>query len=279
MHGLLEAARFEELITSNPASRLPRGTLPPNKKVTETPPYIRNEAESLVSDVRIPFDRRVLYALAALTGQRIGEVIGRRWRDYDPSVEPLGVLFVHSQYDDQPLKTGNPRQVPVHPVLAKILAEWKLDGFAKYYGHHPLPDDFIVPNKEGGCRTYNQVDKAMRRDCDRIGVPLKGTHACRRFFITYARADGAREDVIERVTHNAKGTMVDQYTYFGWEVLCEAVLCLRFDVSRGEVIPLRKASSGGEQGAIYVESYDALLKTPIISSGGGGNRTLEEKRV
>jgi hypothetical protein len=65
----------------------------------------------------------------------------------------------------------------------------------------------------------------------------------------------------------------NQYTYFGWEVLCEAVLCLRFDVSRGEVIPLRKASSGGEQGAIYVESYDALLKTPIISSGGGGNRT------
>lgn len=76
------------------------------------------------------------------------------------------------------------------------------------------------------------------------------------------------------VTHNAKGTMVDQYTYFGWEVLCEAVLCLRFDVTRGEIIPLRKASSGEEQASFYDESYDAYPKTPMISNGGGGNRIL-----
>ena len=36
-----------------------------------------------MTDPRIPADRRILHTLQALTGMRIGEACGRRWRDYD----------------------------------------------------------------------------------------------------------------------------------------------------------------------------------------------------
>jgi hypothetical protein len=33
--------------------------------------------------------------------------------------------------------------------------------------------------------------------------------------------------VVERITHNAAGTIVDHYTHRDWELLCEAVLKIK----------------------------------------------------
>ncbi|UCF47194.1 MAG: hypothetical protein JSU89_08420 [Myxococcales bacterium] len=71
------------------------------------------------------------HSLAGLVGLRSGEVAGLRWKDYDRAAPVLGSLFVHCQYDDRRLKTapgddGKERMVPVHPVLAAMLAQWKL---------------------------------------------------------------------------------------------------------------------------------------------------------
>ena len=62
-----------------------------------------------------------------------------------------------------------------------------------------------------------------------MGIPNKGMHGLRRFFVTYTRAGGARPDVLERITHNAKGTILDTYTDAEglWSALCEAVQCLQ----------------------------------------------------
>jgi hypothetical protein len=42
-----------------------------------------------------------------------------------------------------------------------------------------------------------------------------------------ARRGGARKDVLERITHNASGDIIDRYTTFDWLPLCEAVSCLK----------------------------------------------------
>ena len=42
-------------------------------------------------------------------------------------------------------KTGVVRHVPVHPVLAAMLAEWKLTGWPALMGRRPEPDDLILP--------------------------------------------------------------------------------------------------------------------------------------
>ena len=108
---------------------------------------------------KVPADRRVLHALQRYTGMRIGEVVGRRWRDWDPTLEPLGSLHVHTQYDDQPLKTSSgddtkERLVPIHPELRLILTVWYRSGSEAVYGRAPTSKDFIVPNpKHMGFRT------------------------------------------------------------------------------------------------------------------------------
>jgi len=51
-------------------------------------------------------------------------------------------------------------------------------------------------------------------------------HSFRRFFITTVRENGGDRDLLERVTHNSKGVVLDTYTRFGFEALCRPVLAL-----------------------------------------------------
>jgi hypothetical protein len=48
----------------------------------------------------------------------------------------------------------------------------------------------------------------------------------RHTFITSCRNGGALAEVVEKITHNASGDIIDQYTHFAWDPLCAAVLCL-----------------------------------------------------
>jgi hypothetical protein len=44
-------------------------------------------------------------------------------------------------------KSQVPRRIPVHAVLARMLAEWKLSGWERTYGRAPTADDFIIPTR------------------------------------------------------------------------------------------------------------------------------------
>jgi integrase len=233
LSAIYEHGRFRELCDENPCLRL-RGKLP-SKRKQHRPCYSVAEAVQLFTDERIPEAWRVFYALAGLAGLRMGEVAGLRWKDYDRAAPVLGSLSVHCQYDDRRLKTATgdddkERTVPVHPVLASTLAQWKLSGFAHVYRRPPTADDRIVPDARNmGALTVGVVSKRAPRDCATIGIPAKGMHGLRRFFVTYTRAGGARPDVLERITHNAKGTILDTYTDAEglWSALCESVQCLQ----------------------------------------------------
>ena len=50
--------------------------------------FTRDEEEQVLSDERIPEDRRAFYALLFLGALRFGEAAARRWRDYDPEASP-----------------------------------------------------------------------------------------------------------------------------------------------------------------------------------------------
>ncbi len=247
LHGMMETARFRELIVANPAS-LPRGMLPrsANRKGAR---FTRDELWQLLTDERIEAHRRVFYALMALGGLRCGEASGRRWRDLDTDTPQFAALTVASQYVDAPLKTAKgddtaERIVPVHPALAEILTRWRRHGYAMTYGSAPRPDDWICPAPASALpRTRSSALNGLLRDCARIGVEPHGCHAFRRAFISLARSDGARADVLEAVTHNARGAIIDVYTSLEWSALCEAVGALRFELTRAPVIEIRRAAN------------------------------------
>lgn len=241
-----KAAKFEGLVSSVTASDLPRGMLPTRGR-RKLPPGRRENAERLIMCETIAPERRIFYSLTYLAGLRPGEAAGRRWRDLDSQASPLWCLHVHSQYQDEPLKTADgeytaDRWVPVHHELQRILEEWRSSGWARVYGRHPSRGDFIIPDPREPSRalTKAQITHWPPHDCKRAGIEPQGAHAGRRWFASYVRMDGGRADILERITHNSAGTQLDQYTYFGWDVMCETVACLRVILRPdAEVVPFR----------------------------------------
>lgn len=270
--------------------------------------FTRDEAETLISDERIPFDRRMVYAFGLLAGMRPGEAAALRWSHYDPTVRPLGKLRIARAYNSRKnsvksTKTDAVRVVPVHPTLAAMLAEWKLGGWAAMMGRSPEPGDLIVPlppaaadarrSREGDA--YRSIDYSGKRwrDDDMKMLQAEGwryrePYATKSTFITIVIEDGANRDVIrDRVTHaKARRDAFDGYDRGPhWLETCREVAKLRL-VRRTQVIALAMVA-----GSPRAPTADLELKTPDPLtesvtgpedteiknkvSGGGGSRRHE----
>lgn len=223
-------AVIDETIRATPCV-LPTGALPEKRDKDPawraTAIFTRAEVETLISDERVPWDRRVLYALLFLTGGRIGEACGRRWEHYDRETRPLGQLVIATQYDDRALKTGVPRIMPVHPTLAAILAEWRGGGFAMFVRREPRASDFIVPEvlgpRAGQHRLQGSSLRRLHADLETLGMRPRRQHDARRTLITIGRSDGCSADVLRACTHGSSRDVFDDYTTWPWEVRCREV--------------------------------------------------------
>jgi integrase len=85
-----------------------------------------------------------MYALMFLGAMRFGEAAALTWRDYDAEAQPPGKLVIEKAYSSKikkvkATKTDNPREMPIHATLARILATWKLHGFERYTGAQARP--------------------------------------------------------------------------------------------------------------------------------------------
>lgn len=218
--------------------------------------YTPAELVVLTRHHTIPWPIRVLNALCGLGGLREGEAIGAKWGELDLQTEPLWALVVRRQYEGRKLKTKRPRVVPIHHELRAILEAWGREGFELYTGRKPTADDFIVPNCSSRSKhphhTRSSYYKQFVKHAEAAGVRPRSLHSTRHTFITLCRRGRAREDVLERVTHNAVGKMIDRYTHFDFEPLCEAVMCLNLDAHRdlppGGGIPGNSVSAPGVLG-------------------------------
>jgi hypothetical protein len=100
---------------------------------------------------------------------------------------------------------------------------------------------------------------------------LRRAHDLRRTFITLCRADGARADLLEMVTHAPRGNIINIYTSMPWENLCAEVAKLRIALPRdAEVIPLRRAVNespsddrSGEAATVVATVSSALSNQPL----------------
>jgi integrase len=236
---LFHTAVAEELIDATPCV-LQRGILP--KKVDKDPAwrataiYTREEIEKLISDRRITEDRRVLYALKALGGLRHGEAATLQWRQYDDTMEPLGGLSLEHT------KTQVPRRVPVHPTLAKILADWKEIGWERTYGRAPTSTDLVTPTRNMTARSAQETPKQLHDDLTTLGLRERRGHDLRRTFITLAQVDGARRDLLETISHGPRGDIVSVYTTFPWPALCAEIAKLKIELRSDRVL------DGGSKG-------------------------------
>src|SRR5713101_666085 len=201
---------------------------------------------------------------------RIGEAAALRWRAYDPSFNLLCRLLIASSYNrkrklEKAVKTERPREVPVHPTLAKMLAPWKLGGWERLMGRQPTPDDLLIPSFERKHLLDPQVLERFHQDLQALGFRPRRTHDARRTFVSLSLADGARRDILRWITHGPEGDIVSLYTSLPWTALCEEVAKLNIALRAGRVLELRKAANSGG-----------------LSEGGDGHllqRLLQTQRV
>jgi len=251
---MFRTAVADELIPFTPCV-LAKGILPKNidkdASFRANAIFTRDEAQALISDIRILEDRRVLYALKALAALRHSEASGLRWRQYDTASEPLGALNLEKT------KTQVPRRVPVHPTLARILRDWREGGWERTYGRSPTDDDFIVPTRNMTERLSPEAQKSFRADLVLLGFRHRRGHDLRRTFITLAQVDGARRDLLETITHGPRGNIINVYTTFPWPALCAEVAKLK----------IRKITAG----VTKLGSQNPTSSTPVLD---GESRSL-----
>jgi integrase len=306
MHKLFADLVVDEVITHSPCV-LTKDQLPKNRDRDLTwraqAVFRRDEVELLISSDGVPEDRRILYALLFLAGVRLGEAAGLMWSDIDDAAKPLKRLTVARSYEDL-TKTQTARDVPVHPVLAAMLADWRLRGWVALMGRHPQPSDLVIPSREGFMRSRNQVRNKYHDDLKRLGLRKRRVHDARRTFITLARVDGARKDVLEQITHSGRGGIMDVYTSLPWPSLCEAVACLKVERIKSNVyrLPLAVNDDGSASGdepnsghmaatlvtslvtdaesraAFVQKSWQSQRDSAVENGGGAGSRTRVRKR-
>lgn len=105
---------------------------------------------------------------------------------------------------------------------------WWREGFELTHCRAPTRDDFIVLSAASTACTKSSSYKGLMRAVGRAGVRWEGCYLARHTMITWARRGGADAFWLERVTHNACGTIIDGYTHSDFGSLCRAVGCLDY---------------------------------------------------
>jgi integrase len=217
--------------------------------------FTLEQVATLIYDRRIPEDRRILYAMEFLTGMRPGEAAVRRWKDWNATEKPLGLLVAASAWNtrarvEKTTKTRVTKWLPVHPALDKLLRAWKRDGFARMFGRPPEPMDFIVPSRGGSSRNWPAGQprnnghswNRFQHDLDALGFPRQQHYETRATFRSLALAGGGDLHAVDLITHPSPKQAKDLYERrrLLWPSLCKAVACIHIAPPRPKGLRLVK---------------------------------------
>lgn len=197
--------------------------------------YTHAELWALMTDPRVPQDRRVQWALLGVGMLRDGEMAGLRRGCVELEREPLGSLLIRRSYDGPPKEKV--REMPMHPVLHAILAEWLQPGggWEQMMGRPIKDDDLVMPcpapsnrgprKPLGAMRDKNYIWKRIKRDLINLGFRHRRAHDLRRSGISRSLDDGADKDKLNRCTHlpSHQFDIMGRYTTHEWVALCVEV--------------------------------------------------------
>lgn len=242
LHRLFLDAIEEKLVSTSPCA-LGRRELPRRRDADpswrSTAKLTRAEAQLLISHSDIPVRRRALWGLLLLSGVRIGEASALRWRAFDYERKPLSCMHVWFNFSpelkrEKTTKSGVAREIPVHPTLAKLLAQWKLI-YLNETGRKPEGEALVFPSATGLNLRRNVTLRELKKDFDALGMRHRRQHDLRRTFVSLSIGDGAVKSVLHWISHGGDvdgsgSDMIDVYTSLDWSALCQAVLTLKVDL-------------------------------------------------
>lgn len=165
---------------------------------------------------------RPLLLTAALTGLRLSELRGLRWRDIDLKKNELHVRQRADRYNElgPPKSESSQRVVPFGPKVANTLREWRLQS------RHNGDGDLVFPTGTGKPETNsNIIQRALVPAVTAAGVvdaegnaKYTGMHALRHFYASWLinrpheRGQGLPPKVVqERLGHSTIAMTMDTY--------------------------------------------------------------------
>ncbi len=99
-----------------------------------------------------------------------------------------------------------------------------------------------------------------------LGFRRRRFHDLRRTFITLARVDGARADLLEMITHAPRGDIINIYTSMPWPSLCAEVEKLKIERRMGDVIALPWAAQAAGSSDSSVTASVTVSRNPTATT-------------
>jgi integrase len=253
LYRMLEGAVADGLIPTNPcrpAEESEAGALAADVERRLSNHFTRDELERLITDPRVDRARRAQWAVLALTGARIGEVLALRVRHCDLQRLPLGRLLIAGRWDSKqrkiaPSRSGLPREVPVHRALMGMLAQHLREVLPARLGRAPVMDDLLFPSQGGGPQQAGTTLAHLQRDLEVLGIRKGNLHTLRRTFFAVGRQSGMTAAALRLIS--GEGRPTDQDTSFASQ--CAEISKVEVSVpagpSSGDSAPPWRSSSLG----------------------------------
>jgi len=187
---------------SNPAQKI---GLPPMERRFSRRLLTPEEIQKLTH--ALPEPARTIVLMGALTGLRIGELLGLHVEDVDLTRAVISVRRdVYRGHVGTPKTPGSERTVPLAPSLVTALTHWLTI--------RPSGSDWLFPS---GARTPLRDRNLMRRHlwpaCKSLGIPRFGWHSLRHTFSTYNGNAGVAVPILQSLLGHASPETTMIYTH------------------------------------------------------------------
>jgi integrase len=174
----------------NPATS---ASVPRGRASKETHAYELSVAQQIIAVLKEP--ESTIVAVAAYSGLRLGEILGLTWENYSGATLNVtqnayrGTLVT-------PKTRASQDDVPVIPALRSKLDLWRLRCGNPTSG-------LMFPNETGAPLDPSNLDRGIRRELQKAGLPWFRFHAFRRGVATNLHDAGVNDLTIQRVLRHS----------------------------------------------------------------------------
>ena len=221
MQGIFALAVDSDIISRSPVRNRHKPTVQRREKPTWTAKQVRSVLGAA------PERHRALFSCAALTGARLGEVLGLQWRHVDFEKRSLRIEQSLWQQQLVPPKTaGSVRTIPIGDVLADALCDHRRKT------SHAQPNDFVFCKEDGSPLNGDVLRKdVLYPILDRLGIPRasgsSGFHAFRHSAASFINAQTGNLKLAQKLLgHSTIDMTAEVYTHTSIEAEREATLAV-----------------------------------------------------
>jgi integrase len=221
LQGIFSLALDNDLIVRSPV----RGKHKPTVQRHEKPVWTANQVRLILGAVPQPY--RGLFVCAALTGARLGELLGLQWKHVDLKNRTLRIQ--QSLWQRQlvsPKTSGSVRTVPFGDGLAQPLLEHHQNAV------HKQPEDFVFCKRDGTPLNPDVLRKdVLYPALDRLGIPrasgASGFHTFRHSAASFINAQTGNLKLAQKLLgHSTINMTADVYTHTSAEADREGALAV-----------------------------------------------------